>query len=168
MASDSREEDHALLVIRAHAILSQIPRRVGDKVSIQGFVRRHARADPANHHPDLRGTGCPYREGRFGARSCPHVPVDPAQAVPVRCHAAHQGPLIAPHPDGVPRPAQTLLGKALLGAWVFLHDLRQRDRRRDQTIPGITFLQMMPPASAGAAFTCIGFIDPQSVIFAPT
>ena len=64
-----------------------------------------------------------------------------------------KGRLIAPHPDGVPRPAQTLLGKALLGAWVFLHDLRQRDRRRDQTIPGITFLKMMPPASAGASFT---------------
>ena len=97
-----------------------------------------------------------------------YVLIDPAQAVSFRGHAAHQGPLIAPHPDGVPRPAQTLLGKALLGAWVFLHDLRQRDRRRDQTIPGITFRQMMPPASAGAAFTCIGFIDPQSVIFAPT
>src|SRR6056297_2656764 len=153
MASDSGEEDHALLVIRAHAILSQIPRRVGDEVSVQGFKGRNARADPRNHYPDVRRAGCPYREGCVGARSCPHVPVNPAEVVPVRCHAAHQGPLIPPHPDGVSRPAQALLGQALLGAWVFLHDLRERDRRRDQTIPGITFLQMMPPASAGASFT---------------
>ena len=37
MASDSGEEDPALLVIRAHAILSQIPRRVVDQVSVQGL-----------------------------------------------------------------------------------------------------------------------------------
>jgi len=36
-----------------------------------------------------------------------------------------------------------------LGAWVFLHDLRQRDGRRHQAVSGITFLQVMPPASAG-------------------
>ena len=42
MASESGEEDHALLVIRAHAILSQIPRRVVDKVSVQGFAGANA------------------------------------------------------------------------------------------------------------------------------
>ena len=33
-APDSGEEDHALLVIRAHAILSQIPRRVGHEIPV--------------------------------------------------------------------------------------------------------------------------------------
>lgn len=74
-----------------------------------------------------RRTGCPYRERRFNARSYPHVPVDPAQAVPVRCHATHQGPLIPTHPDGVPRPAQAVLGQTFLGAWVILDDLGERD-----------------------------------------
>lgn len=48
-------------------------------------------------------------------RPCPHFLVDPANTVPVRCHAADQGPLIPPHPDKIPRLGQVLLGGGDIG-----------------------------------------------------
>jgi len=63
----------------------------------------------------------PCREGCVGARPRPYVSIDPAETFVAGCHAAHQGSVIALHPDGVPRAAQALLGKAVLGARLFLH-----------------------------------------------
>ena len=41
-------------------------------------------------------------KGVLATGPCPYVPVDPAKTVAVQRHATHQGPLVAPHPDGVP------------------------------------------------------------------
>mgnify|MGYP003624967461 CR=1 FL=1 len=41
--------------------------------------------------------------------------------------AYHQGPLVTPGADGVSRSAKALLGKAFLGSWIFLHNVRQCD-----------------------------------------
>jgi hypothetical protein len=38
MVSKFRREDHVLFHIRAHAILPQVLRRVGHKISLQGFA----------------------------------------------------------------------------------------------------------------------------------
>ena len=38
-----------------------------------------------------------------------------------------QGALIPQNPDGVPGPAQTILGQAVLGPWIFLDHIRQCD-----------------------------------------
>ena len=102
MVSKFRRRDHALLVIRAHAILPQVPRRLGYEISLQGFAWYNAGTDPRNHHPDLRRNGRPYCAWGLGRRSCPHVSVDPTQTVAIRCDAADQRTLVAPHPDGVP------------------------------------------------------------------
>jgi len=82
--------------------------------------------------------------------------INPAETVALRCDAAHKGPLVPPDPNGIPRFAQALLGKALLGTWVFLHHIGQRHRRYHKAVPGITFLQVMPPASAGGPSLNVG------------
>jgi len=66
---------------------------------------------------------------------------------------AENAKLVATHPDGVPRVAKALLGSAVLGTRIFLNHLGQCDRRHHHAVPGITFRQMMPPASAGVPFT---------------
>ena len=38
-----------------------------------------------------------------------------------------KGALIPQNPDGVPGPAQTILGQAVLGPWIFLDHIRQCD-----------------------------------------
>jgi hypothetical protein len=53
----------------------------------------------------------------------------PAAPGAVDGDAADQGTFFAPHPDGVSRAAQEVLGQALLGAWVLLNHVRQRDRQ---------------------------------------
>jgi REP element-mobilizing transposase RayT len=44
-------------------------------------------------------------------------------------------------------------GRRFLGTWILLDHLGQCDRRHHHAVPGITFRQMMPPASAGVSFT---------------
>ena len=83
---------------------------------------------------------------KFGAQ----VTVDPAETGAVGRHATHQGPVVAAHPDGAPRAAQALLGEAVLGQWLLLDRLGQCDRRHHPAVSGITFRQMMLPASAGS------------------
>jgi len=108
---------------------------------------------------DLLRTGGPYREGRAGARTRPYILIDPAEIFVVRCHAAHQGSLIVPHPDGVLRATQALLGKAFLSVRLFLHHFWKCDRRRQQLVSGITFLQTMPLASTrGSSVYRAGFL----------
>lgn len=151
MVSKFRREDHALFVIRAHAILSQVPRRVGNKIPLQGFAGFDAGPHPRDYHPDVQRTGRPYRQRGLGARSCPYVPVDPTEALAVQRYATDQRALIAPYPDGVSRTAKALLGKAVLGTWILLDYIWECDRRCHQAVSGITFRQMMPPASAGGS-----------------
>ena len=91
----------------------------------------------------------PYCEGCISARPYPYVTIDTAETFVVGCHAVHQGWLIAPHPDAVPRAAQALARKAVRGARLLLQHFWKCDRRSHQTVLGVTFLQMMPPASAG-------------------
>ena len=102
MVSKFRREDHALFQIRSHAILPQVPRRLGYEMSLQGFAWYNAGTDPRNHHPDLRRNVRPYCAWGLGRRTCPHISVNPAQTVAVRCDTADQRRLVAPHPDGVP------------------------------------------------------------------
>ena len=90
-----------------------------------------------------------HREERVGARSRAYVLIDPAETFVFGCAAANQGSLSAPHPDGIPQAAQALMGKAVLGARLFLRYFWKCDRRLHQPVLGITFLQMMPPASTG-------------------
>ena len=149
MVSKFRREDHALFVIRAHAILSQIPRRVGNKIPLQGFARFDASPHSRDYHPDVQRIGRPYRQRGLGARPYPYVPVDPTEALAVKRYAKDQRALIAPYPDGVSRTAKTLLGKAVLGTWILLDYIWECDRRCHHAVSGITFQQMMPPASAG-------------------
>ena len=150
MVSKFRREDHALFISCAHAILPQISRRVGHKISLQGFAGSDAWTDPWNYHANLRRNGGPYRARCAGPRPCAYVLVDTAKAVPVQRHAAHQRPLVATDPDGVPWVAQALLGKTLLGQRLFLNHLWECHWRHHHAVSGITFLQMMLPASAGS------------------
>ena len=95
--------------------------RLVHKTSLQGFAGDDVWPHSRNHLADLRQTVGPDREGCVGARPCPYFPLDPDNTFVIKCHAAHQEPLIAPYPDGVPWAAQALLGKAVLGMSLFLH-----------------------------------------------
>ena len=53
MVSKFRREDHALFEIRSHAILPQVSRRVGHKISLKGFARADAGAYPRDYHANL-------------------------------------------------------------------------------------------------------------------
>ena len=128
MVSKFRREDHALFGIRAHAILPQVPRSVGHKIPLQSFTGPDAGADPRDHNADLHRNGGPYSEGRVGARPRPHVPVDPAKAIAVGCHATDQGSVVTPHPDGVSGTAQALLGQTVLGPWLLFDHIWKCDR----------------------------------------
>ena len=55
------------------------------------------------------------------------IRVDPTAPGAVDGDAADQGALIPQNPDGVPGPAQTILGQAVLGPWIFLDHIRQCD-----------------------------------------
>ena len=56
-----RKEDHALFISCAHAILPQISRRVGHKISLRGLAGSDAWTDPLNYRANLRRNGGPYR-----------------------------------------------------------------------------------------------------------
>ena len=49
------------------------------------------------------------------------------KVAPINRDAEDQGPLVTPGADGVSRSAKALLGKAFLGSWIFLHNVRQCD-----------------------------------------
>ena len=124
----------------AHAILPQISRRVGHKISLQGFAGSDAWTDSLDYRTNLRRNGGPYRARCAGPRPCAYVLVDTAKAGPVQRHAAHQRPLVATDPDGVPWVAQALLGKTLLGQRLFLNHLWKCHWRYHHAVFGITFL----------------------------
>ena len=159
MVSKFRRDYHALLVIRAHAILPQVPRRMGHEIPLQGIAGPHERTDPRDYPPNLQRNGRAYRARCSGPRPYPHVFVDPAEAFAVRCHAAYQRQVVAAHPDGVSRIAKALLGQTVLGAWIFLDNLRKCHRRYHHAVSGITFRQMMLPASAGSASLTSKFVN---------
>ena len=128
MVSKFRREDHALFQVRAHAILPQVPRRVGHKISLQGFAGPYAGPHPRDDHANMQRTGRTHRERCVGKGPCPHVLVDTAETVAVGCHAAHQGPVFATYPDGVSRVTQALLGQTVLGTWILLDHFWKCDR----------------------------------------
>ena len=66
---------------------------------------------------------------RFVARTCPYIRGNPAASCRQRIRAARQGTVIPPGADGVPRPAQALLGAAFLGSGLLLHRQRQHHGR---------------------------------------
>src|SRR5665811_1030227 len=61
---------------------------------------------------------------RFVARTCPYVRGNPPTYCGQRLRAMRQGTVIASCADGVPGPAQALLGAAFLGSRLLLHHER--------------------------------------------
>ncbi len=110
-----------------YQILSPLSRRLVDKIPLQGFARCHARAYSRDHSPGLRRDGRSYRKRRSGPRSRPYVHIRAATCRLVQGYATAQSALIAPGADGISRTPQALPGQAVLGAWIFLNHIRQRD-----------------------------------------
>ena len=66
---------------------------------------------------------------------------------------------MAPYSDGVPRIAQTLLGQAVLGPWIFFDNVGKCHRRHHTLVSGITFqtrcYQRQPEFSDAAIQVCL-------------
>jgi hypothetical protein len=102
-------------------------------------------ADPAP--TGVQRTGRPDRLRRFVARTCPCVRGNPAAYCGQRARAARQGTVITSGADGVPGPAQALLGTAFLGARLLSSPRAATSRTMSYFS---TFRSTNLPASAGS------------------
>jgi len=140
-----------LIIVRAHVILPQVPCRVSDEISLQGSARPDARAYARNHPADMRWNGRPYCKGCVGAWPCPHVPVDPAETVAVGRHAAHQGAVFTTYPEmEFPELRKRYWDQRFWARGYFSTTSGNVTDDIIMQYPGITFRQMMLPASAGS------------------
>ena len=75
----------------AYAILTSVPRPLGQKIQLSSFAGPNAGTDTQDYHANLKQEGRPYHERCVGAGPRPYVPVDPAETFAVGCSAPDQG-----------------------------------------------------------------------------